>query len=501
MFMGDVADFQAISFHANNPNCPGVTDEYLLAKQCIQRWRRAFPKAKVCIGNHDERVIRLAESVNIPTKFLRDFSEIWKTSGWEWDYDFIIDNVYYFHGTGNGGTHPAWNVMSKQLMSVVMGHLHSRAGIKWKVNPQKRIFGMDVGCVDKDTEYLSPEGWVSISNYKNDTDVAQYNGDGTISFIKPSKYIVAKADYLNHFETKYGVSQTLCDNHNVIYINRSGKLCSTKALDVFKQHKRDSNGFRGKFITSFEPTSEGTVIPLTDDELKLQVAFIADGTLGDGFPRIVLRKKRKKKALKELLYKTSVTFKESTYKNGDTSFWFKPPLSVKEFPLDWYYKASVHQLELIANESLLWDGDQKNRFYSMSKVNADFIQYAFAGSNRRASISQDKDECYKVIVSQTTNLVGIASTDKCEIKKVKAVDGYKYCFEVPSHMLVLRKDGCIFVTGNCGIDVKAYQFAYGRHCKEKPVLACGVVIDGIPYHEIMPASDGEKYCKENFEGK
>ena len=146
MFMGDVADFQAISFHANNPNCPGVTDEYLLAKQCIQRWRRAFPKAKVCIGNHDERVIRLAESVNIPTKFLRDFSEIWKTSGWEWDYDFIIDNVYYFHGTGNGGTHPAWNVMSKQLMSVVMGHLHSRAGIKWKVNPQKRIFGMDVGC-------------------------------------------------------------------------------------------------------------------------------------------------------------------------------------------------------------------------------------------------------------------------------------------------------------------------------------------------------------------
>lgn len=29
-------------------------------------------------------------------------------------------------------------------------------------------------------------------------------------------------------------------------------------------------------------------------------------------------------------------------------------------------------------------------------------------------------------------------------------DGYKYCFTVPSSNLVLRRNGCIFVTGNCG---------------------------------------------------
>lgn len=146
VFIGDVADFQAISFHANNPQCPGPDDEYILTKQKIQKWYKVFPKAKICIGNHDERVIRLAESINIPSKFLRDYADIWKTPNWEWAHDFIIDDVYYFHGTAMGGTHPSWNAAGKMLLPVVMGHCHSRSGIKWRANPLRRIFAVDVGC-------------------------------------------------------------------------------------------------------------------------------------------------------------------------------------------------------------------------------------------------------------------------------------------------------------------------------------------------------------------
>ena len=146
IFMGDIADFQAISFHANNPMCPSPIDEYVLTKQKIQKWCKAFPKAKLCIGNHDERVIRLAESVNIPPKFLRNFSEIWKTPDWEWKYEHIIDDIYFFHGIGFGGIHPAYNAAGKLLMSTVMGHLHARSGIKWRANPLRRIFAIDTGC-------------------------------------------------------------------------------------------------------------------------------------------------------------------------------------------------------------------------------------------------------------------------------------------------------------------------------------------------------------------
>ena len=145
VFIGDVVDLHAISFHAAHPECPGPADEHQFALEQIQKWNQVFPKARVCIGNHDERIIRLAQSVNIPSKFLRDYPEVWNTPKWVWDYEFLVDDVCYYHGTGTNGIHPAFNAMRQRLMSVVIGHCHSSAGIKWLVNPHKRIFGMDVG--------------------------------------------------------------------------------------------------------------------------------------------------------------------------------------------------------------------------------------------------------------------------------------------------------------------------------------------------------------------
>ena len=146
LFIGDVVDWTSISFHAAHPECPGPSDEYELALQCIQRWRKAFPTAKVVIGNHDARPKRLAESVNIPARLLRDYNEQWKTPGWEWKTSFIIDDVFYHHGHGKGGgLNPAFNTAKNMGMSVVLGHFHSKAGVKWLVNPLRRWFGMDVG--------------------------------------------------------------------------------------------------------------------------------------------------------------------------------------------------------------------------------------------------------------------------------------------------------------------------------------------------------------------
>jgi hypothetical protein len=142
-----MVDHQAISFHAHNPNCPGPKDEDELTLQSIQPWKKAFPTQFVTIGNHDDRVLRLAESVSITQRYLRPFSEVWETPGWRWVEDVTIDGVYYFHGTGRSGIHPAWNAMKDYLMSVAMGHCHSAAGVKWSANPDKRTFGLDCGCL------------------------------------------------------------------------------------------------------------------------------------------------------------------------------------------------------------------------------------------------------------------------------------------------------------------------------------------------------------------
>jgi hypothetical protein len=50
----------------------------------------------------------------------------------------------------------------------------------------------------------------------------------------------------------------------------------------------------------------------------------------------------------------------------------------------------------------------------------------------------------------------------------------------------------------CGIDVKAFQFAYGKHSARRPIVSAGLILDGIPYHEIAPIGKGEKYHRSNF---
>jgi len=145
-FIGDVVDWHGVTFHARHPDAPGPRDEYLQAKRGIKRWATAFPNATVSIGNHDERCIRLAESVNIPSNMLRDYEDVWMTPGWKWEHETVIDEVYYFHGTGMGGAYAAYNASKKMCMNVVMGHVHSNGGVKWTTTPTARFFGMDTGC-------------------------------------------------------------------------------------------------------------------------------------------------------------------------------------------------------------------------------------------------------------------------------------------------------------------------------------------------------------------
>lgn len=153
IFIGDVCDWHSISFHAAHPDMPGPKDEFKLAYKCVQRWKRAFPKATIILGNHDRRIIRLAESVDIPSRFIREYSDIWKTPEWKWVDNIICDNVYYVHGDGAGTSlYPAYNLVRKFGMSCVLGHHHSAGGVKWLVNPLRRMFGMDVGSLIDDKQ-------------------------------------------------------------------------------------------------------------------------------------------------------------------------------------------------------------------------------------------------------------------------------------------------------------------------------------------------------------
>jgi predicted phosphodiesterase len=146
VFIGDIIDHHCISFHQKDVDADGVSRESEMAYDGVRRWCKAFPKAEVMIGNHDERVFRLAASVNIPARFIVDYKHVWNTPKWDWKRETEIDDVHYFHGTGCSGMRPAANAARASMMSTVIGHCHSSGGVSWCCGPNKRIFGMDVGC-------------------------------------------------------------------------------------------------------------------------------------------------------------------------------------------------------------------------------------------------------------------------------------------------------------------------------------------------------------------
>jgi twinkle protein len=215
--------------------------------------------------------------------------------------------------------------------------------------------------------------------------------------------------------------------------------------------------------------------------IRLLVAASADGSyyykLSENAKtynkcRFHIKKERKKERLLELIKNTGLEFEVKQSANIDyTDFYVTLPFRMKEFD-DWWYNCNKHQMNIIAEEVLLWDGTVgKSSIYSTTlKKNADFIQFVFSSLGRVSNISINdrrgrirkiggkeyitKSIDYEVIASKRKylNLNQDLPKEKREslFEKYKTIDGYEYCFSVPSEMLVLRRNNKIFITGNSG---------------------------------------------------
>ena len=146
VLIGDVFDWHAISFHAKSLEASTALDEFEEARKRLRHWLKAFPDAKVCIGNHDERVERLAASAGVPPQFVRSYAETWGTDGWDWQHEHHIDGVRYYHGTGLSGQRPSLRAAIASMTPTVCGHVHSQAGVAWSAGPGLSVWGMDTGC-------------------------------------------------------------------------------------------------------------------------------------------------------------------------------------------------------------------------------------------------------------------------------------------------------------------------------------------------------------------
>lgn len=341
----------------------------------------------------------------------------------------------------------------------------------------RMISGFELGCItiwtggtnclDCDTEYFNGKGWKKISEYTSNERVLQYNANGTASLEKPIQYIKQKCEKMCKFESK-SIDMVTTFNHDLVYVgDKDNKIKKMKMYDVIENHNQNKGGFRGKIITSFKYSGNG--INLSDEELRVMVMTICDGSFRKNKTNqccLNLKKERKIERAERLLNLAGIAFTKIKNKEGYTRIYYKAPLKVKEFPLEWY-QATNKQFRLIADECLLWDGTltkSGNSFSSNNKNNADFIQFAVTALDRRANIEIfdrrgfkrgkyiRKSVDYEVIFSKRTHtLVSLRNPHKKqEFKTVQPSDGMCYCFTMPSGMLVVRRNGKIMVTGNSG---------------------------------------------------
>lgn len=365
-----------------------------------------------------------------------------------------------------------------------------KSAIQMVMNEQLSIITGGAGCVDCDTEYFNGHEWKRIADYKIGEQVLQYQENGKALLTTPQRYIKLPCETAYHFKNRIGsIDQVLTEEHDFYYEAASnGKPTKKKAKEVVGMHNKSKTGFTGKIPVAFN-YSGGNGTGLSEYQIRLMVAVIADGTFDkQGVCRINIKKQRKKDRLENILKILQIPYiKKRGDKKNFNKYYFQAPRREKIYSSFWYNCNRCEMLYII-DEVFHWDGqitDGNKRFFSTQKESADFIQFILASNNIKTSISVDdrvgqlqrningktykrKSVCYTVTASIQSSKVSLhtKSHRKDNIVKIKLKDGFKYCFTVESGLLVLRRNNRIFITGNCGKTASALGAikALGDYC-------------------------------------
>lgn len=311
------------------------------------------------------------------------------------------------------------------------------------------------GCVDKNTEFLTPTGWKYISDYAKGDLVCQWYPDGNCNFTVPEQYIVEPADYLNALKNNT-LDLRFSDGHRMPYLSSKGnhnvksfaELCKLSSFTLPRSFKA--------------PSGLGTGI--TNELLRVLIMQAADGSIVDlSSGRLIfinVKKKRKQTRVRELLQAAGISYTENKSATGYIKFRYYPPQEIATKSLSLLWECSSEEMEIVYDELFNWDGSVGKRTnvtskrFTGNKEDCDVYQYICSSvTGNYCTVKEDKREyakckLYNLLVSSRST--SIVDTYKLEIKKEKTEDGKQYCFKTPSSFWLARRNGVIFPTGNTG---------------------------------------------------
>lgn len=146
--IGDEADAHAWSRWGKSPGAKGAGDELTATRAALRELMRFDDTIQFCTSNHVARAYKQIAELGVPGEFVRPWNEVLDAPvGWTWADSVYVDGVRYFHGDGYGGAQVQRNAAFDTRGNVVLGHVHTAAGVQYHSTGSSVIWGMSVGCL------------------------------------------------------------------------------------------------------------------------------------------------------------------------------------------------------------------------------------------------------------------------------------------------------------------------------------------------------------------
>jgi len=179
IFIGDIVDNHYTGYHETDPDGYSANDELRYAQIEVQKWAKAFPNAKLVLGNHDRLPNRKAFTSGISKKWIKTIDEVLGIP-WEVRNSFTIGNFYFVHGDKKSAKGKAIDLS----MSVVQGHAHSKFGCNIvSANKKNTTFAIQVGCLIDHNSFAMAYGEGSSSMARGLCVIKDIEGDVEIKMI------------------------------------------------------------------------------------------------------------------------------------------------------------------------------------------------------------------------------------------------------------------------------------------------------------------------------
>lgn len=266
----------------------------------------------------------------------------------------------------------------------------------------------DFCCVDGDTMFFDGYSWKEISKYKEGDRVLQFNLDGTAELVDPIEYIHYESDEPFYRYRSLGLSSCQTGNHDVVYF-KNGEYRKIKQSEV-----------------------------KLGDDYMIPITCILDG--GERVNKLYLNNVWEVLSddLNSMEYAGTLDWCKVLLNKENRVYLIEKLFSGE----DGYYTKDLEKAHFVY--SLLQFTGEVARLEKVDTTETERVVFRVRWVSKDWGKGKDKKLGERSFFAKYES----KNHNGKEFRKVYKKD--KYCFVVSSHMLVLMRDGMVYVTGNCG---------------------------------------------------